>query len=439
MQEPATSLLKSNLAGMYWQLFRNLRYNLYNRTSTVDFKKEDPNTWSADDFHHKIGTLYMESVRQENLLQQTRLDAYEALIIRGNARNLRPTLFDLLAHEALAYFQDDESMIKKPAYAFEISQPTAFAPAAQFASIRFETRDSLSLKHKALQLFQRLIAFHLKDNNPDALIDVDLDRLQFVQVHSTLEDKDERYKKALENLIRQFPTRSDQATYLLARWYIEGSYSYDPLKDTSRRYDLVTARKLLESVVRDSSHKTEGWVNSFNHLQILLHSAYSFQLEKVNLPNEPFRVLVTYKNVPQLFFRVLRLDKALEESLESGNNTYWSSVTKARPVKSWTQPLPATGDLQQHRVEVPAEGLPVGSYILLSSLDNNFSLKTSILGAQRFQVTNISYVYQGTAYFILHRKTGQPLAQAKLTSFTMEYDSKQSRYIRKTLGDLCSR
>ena len=46
------------------------------------------------------------------------------------------------------------------------------------------TKDSLSLKFYAIQLYQELIEFHLDDDEKDALIDVDLARLNFVRRNS---------------------------------------------------------------------------------------------------------------------------------------------------------------------------------------------------------------------------------------------------------------
>ena len=56
-KEPAASILKSLLAEMYWNYFQNNRYQLYDRTNTAGFKKEDIATWTADDLHKKIAEL----------------------------------------------------------------------------------------------------------------------------------------------------------------------------------------------------------------------------------------------------------------------------------------------------------------------------------------------------------------------------------------------
>ncbi|HVK97272.1 MAG TPA: hypothetical protein VM368_05610 [Flavisolibacter sp.] len=73
-KEPAASILKSLVASLYWQYFQNNRWRLYNRTNTVNFQKEDLATWTIDDFHRKISSLYLESINNRKLLQQTSLD-----------------------------------------------------------------------------------------------------------------------------------------------------------------------------------------------------------------------------------------------------------------------------------------------------------------------------------------------------------------------------
>ncbi|HEY0676763.1 MAG TPA: hypothetical protein VGD17_00705 [Chitinophagaceae bacterium] len=179
-EEPVRSILRSILAQNYWMYFQQHRWQLYDRTTTRNFNKSDLETWSAEDFHRRISELYLQSVRSETLLQQTKLEPFDALIIKGNVRYLRPTLFDLVAHRALEYFTSNERDVNKPAYAFEISDPKAFADAASFTAHRFVTMDSLSFLHKAIELYQHIIAFHLKDQKPAAFIDADINRLQFV-------------------------------------------------------------------------------------------------------------------------------------------------------------------------------------------------------------------------------------------------------------------
>ena len=73
-REPAKSILNSLLAELYWQYYQQHRWQLYNRTNTTGFKKNDITTWTADDLHKKIGELYLISIKNSSLLQQTKLD-----------------------------------------------------------------------------------------------------------------------------------------------------------------------------------------------------------------------------------------------------------------------------------------------------------------------------------------------------------------------------
>ena len=192
-RQPSASILNSILAEMYWNFLQQNRYKLYNRTQTVDLKKEDILTWGLDDLHKKIGELYLSSIKEEKLLLQTKLEPFDSIIIKGNVRYLRPTLYDLLAHRALDYFKNDERDIAKPAYAFEIKDDKAFAPAKEFSSYKFVNRDSSSLHYYALTIYQKLLRFHETDAKPDAMIDADLERVNFVKQYGVMNNKDELY------------------------------------------------------------------------------------------------------------------------------------------------------------------------------------------------------------------------------------------------------
>ncbi|HEY1113646.1 MAG TPA: MG2 domain-containing protein, partial [Chitinophagaceae bacterium] len=437
-KEPVSSILQSYLATLYWQYFQRNRWKLYERTNTAGYSKEDMATWTIDDFHARITELYRQSLQPRQLLQDTKLAPYEAIIVKGNARALRPTLYDLLAHKALEYFRNDELEVSKPAYAFEIDSDAAFAPAIQFASASFPTRDTLSAKHQALTIYQELIRLHADDPKPDALIDVDLERLQFVKEHATLPGADSLYKEALEVITAKYGSQhaADEAWYLLAAFHEERASEYEPLGDTTYRYDRVKAKEILERVVKDSTDKTEGWTSSYNLLQEINRKIFSFEVEKVNVPGQPFRALVRYRNIPALHLRLIKADKSLKDLLERrDDDRYWSVLAGATPLRSWTQPLPPTGDLQLHTVEVKIDALPVGEYILLASPEASFKGKNTPLGARMLFVSNISYITNNDQFSVLHRESGQPLNNASVQVYQQQYDYKTSRNQRVSIGN----
>jgi Bacterial Alpha-2-macroglobulin MG10 domain/MG2 domain/Alpha-2-macroglobulin family len=444
-KEPVTSIFKSLLAEMYWSYYQQHRWQLYGRTETINFKKDDIATWSTEDFHKKITELYLQSVKEEKLLQQTKLEPFDAIIMKGNTRYLRPTLFDLLAHRALDYFKNDERDIKKPAYAFEIDQASAFDPAADFITRKFITTDSLSLQHKALLIYQELIAFHLNDAKPDALIDVDINRLEFVNEKSVHPDKQQLYFSAINHIARQYENipAAAQAWYLLANYYEGQASQYKPYGDSAHRYDRVKAKEICERVLKynDTSKASptggglEGAINCYNLLNSINSQSLQFSVEKVNIPDQPFRALVNYRNFNQLYLRLIKPDEKLKKELENQyDDKYWASIIAANPLRSWQQSLPDGSDMQQHSAEIKLDAVPAGEYLLVASTDKDFNGKRTILGARFFYVSNISYVNSNQDYFVLNRDNGQPLINAAVQLWEQKYDYKTSSYKKEKFG-----
>ena len=70
--EPAKSILTSLLAKKYFYQYQTVRWQLYERTATVNFIKDDINTWTTEDFHKKIRELFLQSIKQEELLKKNK-------------------------------------------------------------------------------------------------------------------------------------------------------------------------------------------------------------------------------------------------------------------------------------------------------------------------------------------------------------------------------
>src|SRR5690606_18711851 len=80
------------------------RYKINDRkiTETIDVK--DMQTWSIKDFQEKANQLLCASLNEEVLLQNEMITDYKWLIKQGYEKdNLRPTLYDILAHRAINF------------------------------------------------------------------------------------------------------------------------------------------------------------------------------------------------------------------------------------------------------------------------------------------------------------------------------------------------
>ncbi|HYF33133.1 MAG TPA: alpha-2-macroglobulin family protein, partial [Chitinophagaceae bacterium] len=413
---PVKSILHSILAQRYWLYYQMRRRYVYDRSNTINTNKDDIDTWGREDFLSAITRHYLLSLHDKKLLQQTKTSAAEPLIIYGNVSHLRPTLFDILAHRALDYFTNDEYYLSDFSEANNITQPEAFAEAAVFAAHRFRINDSSARIQMALPILQELIAFHLNDGKPDALIDADIRRLDFVRRKSTLENKDSLFISAMYTIVHRYPlaTEASTAWYHIAKMHMENAGQEDPSISTYYRYGYVTAREICERIV-SSPDSSEGKYKCAVLLQQIVEKKLSMEAEKVNSPYIPFRVLLRYRNIDQLHFRLIKLTPAIQKQIDDVHREgYWERLTGLQPLKTFTQALPGSADHRPHAAEMKMDALSPGEYLLLASNDKLFNPKDSELSIQSFYVSGIAYIYNGHDVFVLDRETGQPLKNASV-------------------------
>jgi hypothetical protein len=107
--------------------FYSNRSKLYNRTASKETNKKDIQTWAFTDLFQKIQENYLSAIRPSYKLINTDLNSYAPILIKGNAQALRPTLFDIIAHEALDFFKSQEGRINQPLEPYSIRDPKALA------------------------------------------------------------------------------------------------------------------------------------------------------------------------------------------------------------------------------------------------------------------------------------------------------------------------
>ncbi len=423
---PAKNILQSMQAQMFWQYLQNNRWKFYDRTKLAEEKSTDITTWSIDKIHSVISRLYKASLQNDAALKASKLDAFAPIIIKGeNTGMLRPTLFDFLAHRALAYFMTDENQLTKPAYQFKIKDAAAFAPVSTFINTSFKTKDSASLQYRAIVLLQDILKFHAADTRPDALIDADLIRLNFVHQYGIMDNKEKGYEDALKNIEDSYPGNPSiaQAAYLRAMIYKTRGEDFDPYTATTHQYEIKRAKTLCESIAAKFPN-TEGGINCKNLITTIQQPALNIESEKVATLNEPFRSLVTYKNLPVVYLRIVKTSREEIKKLDRRDyDKLWAAYAAMKPFKSWSVTLPDPSDYQQHSTEIKIDGLDNGVYFILGSIDPNFSLSKNIIAKQTIYVSNISYLHNSAnEYYVLHRDNGKPLVNTQVQVWETKYN-----------------
>lgn len=438
---PVKPILQSMIAESYWSYYQQNRWRFYNRTATTNFENDDITTWGLKTIFDQVIKNYQASLENSDSLKRTPLNIYDDVLIKQtNSRKFRPTLYDFLAHRAIDLYMNEEPDIIRPAYKFEINSESYFWNFDEFTKIKIETKDSMSLKFYAIKIMQDLIAFHQKDENPQALIDIDLKRLSFVKNKSVSEIKDSLYLMALQNLEKRFATNasSSEITYEIAKTYFNKGAKYSPLQSDENKWMKKQALEICESVIKKFPSSDGAQDCILLKAQILEH-AINFITDKVSLPEKPNRALITYKNLKTVYVRVAEMD--IDKYNRSIERLYGEPLIKEylklKPIKEFTIELPDDGDYQSHSVEIKIPELMLGHYIILMGSDKTFSYKNNGISYAASWISNISYVNRrmedgGYDFFVQHRETGEPLkgVMAQLYYEKYNYTSRKYEYIR---------
>ncbi|MBL7717716.1 MAG: alpha-2-macroglobulin [Flavipsychrobacter sp.] len=441
---PVKAVWQSIAAQLYWSYYAQNRWKILGRTRVGNEKQlDDLEQWDASRFFSKTASLYDASLARAEELKNVRISDYDPVLEKGaNTRNLRPTLFDLLAFRALAYYQNDEKDVTSPTFAFVMDDEAAFAAAPAFIKKNFSSEDTASMQWRALKLYQQILSMHIEDASPDALIDADLHRLDFIFQHSVHPRKQELYVAALKQLEDRYSNNplSAMASYKIAmqmfrpqqagRKSVTDNYSDGP------RYDYVAQKKKLESIVARFP-ESEGGLLARQQLQAVHFRYLAVKAEDVVLPGEASRLLLTYRNVQTVYFRVLPLT-AEEYRLASSryNDEKWKDkLLKTPPLKTWSEKLPGTEDLDMHAAEIKVDAMPPGIYAVIASSESSFQEGRNIIHYTPFQVSSVSLISSsgytgGGKGFVLHRKTGKPIANAKVELYKEVYNRKTYDYDR---------
>jgi len=439
---PSSSILHSMLAQLYWSYYQQNRWRYGQRTETINFDHKDIATWDLKTIAKETMEQYRMSLAYPNELQKIKIIDYPAIITKPNkeAEGLRPTLFDFLAQRALDFYINDESGLTLPFEEFTITDTKFFQPAASFVKMTLTSPDSLSLKYQALVLFQDLIRFHLDDKDPSALVDVNLDRLDFVYRNCSIDKPETHYESALrleESKYKDYPV-STYATFKIASLIRSLGDLYRP--DTSEQYkwNYKMALELCKQAMK--AYPESFGARSCKALsdQITMMNL-GLTIENIVIPNSPVKALLNIKNLDKVYVRIYRIKNPNigSDDFDEYNYRDWSDKKKlaaqlAKPyIWSKTFTIPDEGDYRQHSMETALKELPAGRYLIISSDDFNKDINNQHIGYSEFSSSNLSYITLNSSsgtMLISNRSTGFPKPNVTVKTYRREYNKLTKRY-----------
>ncbi|WP_239000340.1 alpha-2-macroglobulin family protein [Hyunsoonleella ulvae] len=442
---PTKNILESFLANLYWQYFQQNRWKFYNRTKTADkVDIKDFRTWDLQTLFNEVHIHFQNALNNALLLQMEPISKYSVLLNeQENSKQFRPTLFDVLAHDALDFYKTNETHITKPAYKFEIDKPEYLADAKTFSVLNIDTKDTTSLQLHALKIYKALTRFHLKDEAPLALVDVNIERLKFVNQHATFTDKDSIFLATLEAEKKGLQEHEVSGLYDFetALSYFEKSKDYIPKKQETYRWKAKEAFDICDTVIAKFPESRAAEKCSVLKSQIC-HESLQITAEAF-LPIEQYsRVLVRYKNLEAVTFKAYQLS---EKQIKAFNKIYkrdeqWAFIKKLKLATSWESNLKNEGDYQTHTAEVTVPKLTNGRYLIIATThannEHNFAFT-------QLQVTDMALVESDTEdhklFQIIDRNNGSPIVGAKVEMSYYKSNNRNAQfanYVTDQLGQI---
>lgn len=465
--EPATSILHSITAEVYWKYYQNNSYRFRDRTRTSTERNQFSNnadsiaTWDLKTISEAIANEYLLSISNEQLLQKIPIQSYNEIldIDHLNKKNreysisARPTLFDFLAFRALDYFSSIPQLNNFSETQFNPDQPVFFSPTEQFISVlngpvhlpvNFYTYDSISPVYFAFRIYQSLVAFHLKNNNLLALVDTELERLTFFKDNAP--ENDSLYLPALYLLEKKhiaIPS-STSIAFQIAQQLKSRGETYVPYVQEKHKWDLKSAVSVCELAIKRFPD-SEGAKNCKTLLNSLLSESLLITTEFAVPVEIPSLSLISFKNIKKAHFRLIKTDPDTyaEKSGSMKRADFYKYLLTLKPQEQWFLNLPGNGDHQRHSTEISIPACNAGFYVLICSTDHTFKNTDQAFAISPFWSTQISYIHKrngdgSVSVNLLDRESGSPLKNLNVEAWVKKYDYTSRTFKTEMVGKFLS-
>jgi len=312
------AMLYSIVAELYANYYNANSYSVNQRTAITGDVPDDIREWSANLFIKKIAGYVRLSLLPAEELQKTDVLKYRAIVTEGeSSRNLRPTLYDFLIYRGIDLLNRfvDNLKIQNFFSQTKLSDNADFAPVDAFVNHVLPVGE-FDFAPSILKMYQDLLAFRLKENNQEALIIADLDRLEFVYNNSQLENAGDLYFNALQQLENRYAGKD----YCVEILYKKALFLIDPVRITKIFVDEsgIAESTLQKENLRQIYEICSEGIKKYpqyerikllgNMLSSITEQDLSSNAGNVVYPGTNLEFNLHYRNIKKLFIQIYKID-----------------------------------------------------------------------------------------------------------------------------------
>ncbi|MGM0649778.1 MAG: MG2 domain-containing protein, partial [Bacteroidota bacterium] len=436
-----SNMLAAKLYRMYYT--RN-RYNIDRRTSTGNFREDDIETWTKDDFSKAIDKHFNKVLEHKNKLAKISIKKFPEIIKQDDySFEIQPSLYDFFAHEMVDHYVNQYKNNRhynnqeKP----WLQKPDVFLPALLFVTTDY-SMDKGNDAEKAMAVLKGLLKYRLSDDITVARVYTDLRRLRIAKRFFSGQNAEDKHFTALSHLHMQFedkPVVKDIAIEL-AKWYKNKADDIQHIPgDTVKAANYKKADSICDIIIEEHS-KSAAVKEAMMIKKQLRDRSLDFKSENNVIAEQAFPVYVEYKNIEKLQYSVLKIDPEEFKQLKRkhyGKQRIEALLNAGDIIRERQLEMPGNPDFVKHSTEFVSEPLKSGFYVIFLSLEGPGELEDNYIVCRSMFVSNISWYTSQKSnseqirLFVTDSKSGKPVVNAKVKVLKQIYDYKNGKYIYK--------
>ncbi len=339
---------------------------------------------------------------ERKALQSLPVGDWTALIQPGKMSDAyRPTVWDVIVHDAIAFTSSGERGLVAPEDAFELDAAgPALGTLDEFLAWQPEADKAVTDLDSPLletaKLYRSLLAFHRRDTDTTALLAADLDRILWASAAAVPLGDSAEFTDRKQAVLEAFIDRAgDHETASLARFHLAS------LVQQEDDGDLVAARGIALKGAETHS-KSAGGVMCRNLVATIDAKQLSIQTERSWAAPWP-AVRVSYTNLAKVHLRIAKADwlgrlKAGKSHSGWMDDADRQTILALPAVRQQAFDLPATDDYRQRHEDIPvgtaldAKSLEPGPYWVIASHKADFSPADNMVHVALVWVTRLAIV-----------------------------------------------
>jgi uncharacterized protein YfaS (alpha-2-macroglobulin family) len=407
------AVLYSLLAELYFKYYQANAYLIDQRTAIAGYVPDDIREWPGNLFIQKVTGLTVLSLIPEQELQKTNVSDYKEILTGEEAsRNIRPTLYDFLLCNRIEILDDMNTDRRTENYfpQTKLFNKACFLPAGEFVNSDIQA-DPYDFASQILKSYQQLLSFRLKENNPEALLQADLNRLDFVKANTQADDAEKQYIEALDRLKNQYGKR-DLIVEILFR---EASHYFknSAIVEESAAGCIKNAYEICNTGIKDyPDYERTGLLK--NLLNEITASSLSVQSDRTVYPGKELTLKINYKNFNTLTIEIYKINAPENASLynSEGQYSHAGALIEKKEIELTNNRPYLSSDTT---IRIPAKDMGLYEYVIYA--DGKKEEKVN----RQFSVSRLATVSRVIddqwEFLVVDRLTGKPVEGAQINFY----------------------